>query len=57
LLPLLGLTLMAQLLLGRSGLDMLAPVIRCFYDQRLLHTPLAKRNALHDRQYSQWEYV
>jgi len=45
LLPLLGLTLVAQLLLGRSGLDMLAPVIRCFYDQRLFRMPLAKRNA------------
>jgi hypothetical protein len=57
LLPLLGLTLVAQLLLGRSGLDMLAPVIRCFYDQRLLRTPVAQRNALHDHQCSQWEYI
>ena len=57
LLPLLGLTMVAQLLMGRVGLDILAPVIHCFYDQRLLRMPLAKRNALHDHQRRQWEWI
>jgi glycosyltransferase involved in cell wall biosynthesis len=57
LLPVLCLVLMAQLLLGRVGLDVLAPVIRSFYDQRLLQAPVAERNSLHDHQQSRWECV
>jgi glycosyltransferase involved in cell wall biosynthesis len=57
LLPMLCLLLVGQLLLGRAGLDVLAPVIRCFYDQRLLLTPLAERKSVHDPQQSRWECI
>lgn len=54
LLPMLCLLSVAQCLLGRVGLDVLAPVVRGFYDQRRLLTPLAEREAIHDHQQCQW---
>jgi glycosyltransferase involved in cell wall biosynthesis len=58
LLPVLFLLMLAQLLLGRVGLDMLAPFIRRFYDQRLLHSLIPVRKTLYDRQrHNKWEHI
>lgn len=58
LLPVLLLGMLAQLLLGRLGLDVLAPVIRCFYDQRRLHPPVPARKVLYDHhRHNQWEGI
>jgi glycosyltransferase involved in cell wall biosynthesis len=48
LLPVLFIGMLVQLLLGRLGLDVLAPVIRRFYDQRRLHLPVPVRKVLYD---------
>jgi glycosyltransferase involved in cell wall biosynthesis len=56
-LPLLGLLLLVQGLLGRMGLDVLAPIMRVFYNQRLLFTPLVERKVVHDRQRRQWKCI
>jgi glycosyltransferase involved in cell wall biosynthesis len=57
LLPILCLMSVAQCLLGRVGLDVLAPVVRCFYDQRRLLIPVAERKSVHERQQRQWECI
>jgi glycosyltransferase involved in cell wall biosynthesis len=58
LLPVLFLGMLGQLLLRHTGRDVLAPVIRGFYDQRLLHTPSAVGKAWHDhQQHNRWECI
>ncbi|HEY7490778.1 MAG TPA: glycosyltransferase family 2 protein [Candidatus Tectomicrobia bacterium] len=58
LLPVLFLGMLGQLLLRHTGCDVLAPVIRGFYDQRLLHTPSTLGKAWHDhQQHKRWEYI
>jgi glycosyltransferase involved in cell wall biosynthesis len=47
LLPVLLFALIIQCLVGRMGCDVLAPIIRRFYDQRLLHTPAVDRETAH----------
>jgi glycosyltransferase involved in cell wall biosynthesis len=58
LLPVLFLVMLGQLLLRHTGCDVLAPVIRSFYDQRLLHTSSAVEKAWHDHhQHNRWECI
>jgi glycosyltransferase involved in cell wall biosynthesis len=58
LLPVLFLTMLLQLFLGHLGRDVLTPVIRRFYDQRLLHKPVVDRKPLHEHEpYKRWEFI
>lgn len=58
LLPLLFLTMLLQLSLDRLGLDVLSPIIRRFYDQRLLHKPAVGRKTLHEHEpHKRWEFI
>jgi glycosyltransferase involved in cell wall biosynthesis len=58
LLPMLFLTMLFQLSLGRLGIDVLTPVIGRFYDQRLLHKPAVDRKTLHEHEpHKRWEFI
>jgi glycosyltransferase involved in cell wall biosynthesis len=57
LLPVLFLAMLVQLLCGRVGCDILAPLIRGFYDQRLLQNSSGVRKMRHAQQPKQWECV
>jgi glycosyltransferase involved in cell wall biosynthesis len=58
LLPMLFLTMLCQLFLRRLGPDVLTPVIRRFYDQRLLHNSAVDRKTLHESEpHKQWEFI
>ena len=58
LLPVLFLAMMLQLLIGHVGFDVLAPLIRRFYNQRILHAPVSVRKTLYGRcQHKKWKCI
>ena len=58
LLPVLFLTMLCQLALSRLGFDVLTPIIRRFYDQRMLYHPFVDRKTLHDSEpHKRWKLV
>lgn len=58
LLPVLLLAVLMQCLVGHFGYDMIAPIIRRFYDQRRLPTPNRIRKAFHGHhRHDRWEFI